>query len=160
MADVNEVLTAFRHELVGRGLARKPDEAGILPPAHIEPEDGAPAPGDREGVENDDKLVVTLTGSDLGEAAGNGYRRRVIVDVRYRAKGTAGLKRGRELDAAIADLLVHNANYGLDYQLGAFAGRPGVRVLQALIYSGLGRISASAERGYDDLAKYLIEVER
>jgi hypothetical protein len=164
MADVNEVLTAFREELVLAGLVRKPGTAGVLPPLHVEPQDGAPAPGDREAPEDDATrnadgkiiagLVVTVgLSGDLGEAPGDSYRRRTVLDVRYRYVGTTGLKRARDLDEAIANRIVRRADYGIGYLLAD--GVAPVFVLQALIYSGLGVIGPG-----DELAKYLIETSR
>src|SRR5687767_10852594 len=104
MPDVNEVLTAVRDDLDAAGIIRKPRTAGALPPMHVEPRGGAVAPGDRPAPEDDPDLVVTLTlGGELGEGPLDRYRRRVVIDVRYRSKSTAGLKRARDTDQAIAD---------------------------------------------------------
>lgn len=159
MATANQVLTALRNELVAAGIVRKPSAAGPLPPMHVEPDDGAPAPGEREAPEDDATLVITLTLSgELGETVLDAYRRRVVVDVRYRSRSTAGLKRARDVDAAIRTRLVSGRpDYGLGWNLDENGAAP-VFVLSSQVFAGLGRISATAASGYDEVAKYMLEV--
>jgi hypothetical protein len=167
MADTNAVLTAFRAELITAGLVRRPSEAGAagVPPMHIEPVDGPPAPGEREGIEDDPELVLTLDLSS--EVAGaRGYETALelvaIVDVHYRTVGagpgknpSAALRRARGLNAAITARLIRPAtNYGIGFDLG------GLLVLEVNEFAGYGRVSADRERGYHDLAKYVVKVPR
>jgi len=155
MADVNDVTTAFRQELVTAGLVRRPSTAGSLPPMHVEPVEGAPAPGEREAPEDDATLAVTLRLSgELGEAPFDSYRRRVVLDVRYRSKTTAGLKRARVLDAAIRQRIVNRPDYGLGWIMGGT-----VLVLSSTLFAGLGPIGSDPAQGYDELAKYALEVQ-
>lgn len=160
MANVNQVLTSFRDELVFAGLVRRPPVPGTLPPMHVEPQDGAPGPGDLgRGVEDHPDLVVTLAlSTTLGEARIDSYRRRVVLNVHYRAAGTVGLRRARGLDDAIGHRIVRRPDHGLAWVMGALGQRPTV-VLSSGIWAGLGRVSATSDRGYHDLAKYVIEVE-
>lgn len=154
MPDSAVVLTAFRDELVAAGLVRKAAVAGVLPPMHVEPVEGAPAPGERPAPEDHADLVVSIFAS--GELAENGpdtYRRRLIIDVRYRAKGTAGLKRAAALDAAIRAYLTAQArNYGAGFVMGGSLFVMGVGV-----FGGFGSIARSKAEGYTNGAKYLVE---
>jgi hypothetical protein len=155
MADVNQLATAIREELVAAGLVRRPDTVEDLPPLIIEPRGGAPAPGDRDAPEDHPDLVVTLTFSgDISELPRDTYRRRSVFDVRYRSKGTAGLQRAHALDAAIRGHLVNRNDFGLGWTMGT--DHP-VFILSSQMFAGLGRIGSTAE-GFDELAKYLFEV--
>lgn len=158
MPDAGAVLTAFREELVAAGLVRRPSEAGAAPPAHIEPLEGAVAPGDRAAPENDAELVVSIFHSgDLSEP--NGYeaaqRRRTVIDVRYRASTNAGERRIMALDGAIRARLINPAtNYGYGFVIGTAAP---LSVYQAALWGGLGLVQRGAGVGLDFVAKYLIE---
>lgn len=156
--DAGAVLTAFREELIAAGLVRRPSAAGAQPPAHIEPLEGAVAPGDRSGVEDDGELVVSLFHSgDLSEATGYdaATRRRTVIDVRYRTPTNAGERRAMALDAGIRGRLIRpETNYGYGFELGT-AGA--LWVAQAALWGGLGPISRGAGTGLDLVAKYLIE---
>lgn len=141
MPDTNIVLTALRNELATAGLIRKPDVAGGLPPAFVEPRGGAPAPGEREAPETDGLLVLTIRlGGELSEGRFNAYRRRLTVDLIYRTRGTPGLQAGRALDAAIRKHLVgdHDTN-----ALGFRLDEPdlNVQVLESGVWAGLGPVS-------------------
>lgn len=157
MPNANTVLTATRNELVAAGLVRRPSVAGALPPLHVEPRDGPPAPGEREAPELDAELVATLRLSgEVSEERFNAYRRRVVVDVIYRTRGTTGLRRGRELDAAVRARLVERGDYGLGYTLDAGGASP-VLILQAGIFGGLSPLGESAGVR-TEMAKYMLEV--
>lgn len=159
MADAAEILTAFREDLIELELVRRPSEAGPRPPMHVEPVEGAPGPGEREGIEDDAGLVVSLfNGGELGE--GTGYeaaiRRRQVVDVRYRGKDNAAVRRIFALDAAIrASLVTPARNYGYGFELGTAAP---VFVHQAAVWGGLGPLGRGRDTGFDFVAKYLLEV--
>lgn len=157
MPDAGAILTAFREELIAAGLVRRPSDAGALPPAHIEPLEGAVAPGDRHGTENDDELVISLFHSgDLSETNYDAaLRRRTVIDVRYRTPSNAGERRIMALDAAIRARLISPAtNYGYGFIIGTAAP---LNVYQAALWGGLGPVQRGAGIGLDLLAKYLIE---
>jgi hypothetical protein len=162
MPTANDVLTCLRQELVNAGLVRKAGVAGVLPPMHIEPVGGAPAPGERPAPEDDAELVTTIDlSSTLGEAPFDAYRARFIVDVHYRSKGTDGLQRARTLDAAIRNRLVNRPDYGLGWVMGAGAPVPlagGLLLLSSTLYGGLGPVSRDPGQGAHDLAKYAFEI--
>jgi hypothetical protein len=153
-----DVLTALRVDLIAAGLIRRPSEAGTLPPAHVEPAEGAPAPGEREGIEDDPELVVTLMHSgDFGEEPQDSYRRRAIIDVRYRSRGGTGLRRAAMLDQAIrARLTGPERNYGRGYLLADGS----TYVHQAQQYGGFGPIDRALDGTtprFTNGAKYLLE---
>lgn len=164
--NASQVLTAFRNLLVDEGLVRRASVAGDQsapdppgkpskspPPVHVEPI-APPAPGEREAPEDDATLVVTLRNSPgFGESNFDSYRRRVVVDVVYRSKGTGALKRAHELDAAIADLVASGRpDYGLGWQMD------GVWILSSQRYTDIGPVSRDPSQGSTELAKYLFEV--
>lgn len=158
MPDTNVILSAIRQELVNAGLVRRPGTAGAAPPMVLEPVEGAPAPGELDGVENDATLIVTLRLSgDLAEGPLDTYRRRTVVDVVYRSKTTAGLQRARTLDAAIRRRLVPHDQLGEARTIGAGGATP-LDVLSIQLFAGLGRVSSSAAAGYTDRAAYAVEV--
>lgn len=141
MTDTTLLLTAVRNELVTAELVRRPGVAGELPPMHVEPQGGPPAPGERDSPETDGDLVVTLRLSgELSEGPFNAYRRRAVLDVLYRSRGTGGLKAGRLLDAAIRDRIVKRADYGLGYTLD-LGGPAATLVLEAGVFGGIGPVS-------------------
>ena len=152
----NRTLTALRNDLEAAGLIRRPANAGALPPMHVEPRDGPPAPGERESPEADGELVVTLRLSgEMPEAPRDAYRRRVVVDVIYRSAGTLGLMAGRDLDAAIRARLVERDD-PLGFTLDAAGSLP-TFVLDAQVWGGLGPVSNVAGVRTDQ-AKYMLEV--
>lgn len=140
-ASQTRVLTALRDELERAGVARRPNAAGSLPPVFVEPADGPPAPGEREGTEAGTDLVVTLRLS-TSTSPMPGHRIDVI-DVVVRSKGTVGLKAGRELFAAIVERIVDGASYGRGVLIGYPEGSP-VFVLEASLFAGIGPVSDSA----------------
>lgn len=159
MTDPTAVLTAFREELIEADLVRRPSAAGARPPMHVEPIEGAVGPGDREGVEDDAELVVSIfAGGDLAEA--DGYdaatRRRTTIDVRYRSASSSALRRAFALDAAIRGRLIRpETNYGYGFELGSAAP---VWAQAVGVWGGLGPLGRGKGVGFDHVAKYLVEV--
>ncbi len=157
MPDATRVLTALRDDLEAAGLVRRPGTTGVLPPAHVEPRTGPPAPGDREAPENEAVLVVTLRlSSEAPARAGAAFTRTCIIDVIYRSASTAGLKLGRALDAAIRARLVQTAGYGTGVML-ADGQASAVHVLELSVFGGLGPIDLDGDVR-TELAKYSLEV--
>lgn len=152
MADASAVLTAFRDFLVAQGLVRKPGVTGALPPLHVEPRGGAPAPGQRDAPEDNATLVVTarLSG-EVTQGPMDTTTRVVVIDVIYRSLGTAGLKAGRALDASIRNRVVERNDYGVGFAMG------GLSVIQARIAGGLGPVSEDGDVR-TERAAYYIEV--
>lgn len=157
MPDSTRVLTALRNDLAGAaGLLRRPNDAtpSAAPPAHIEPEGGAPAPLEREAPEDDATLVVTLRlSADTPTAPG---RRAVGVDVIYRSRTTRGLMRARALDAAIRARLVDGSSYGQGITLDE-GGPASTFALEVSAFAGIGPVSE--EGGVrTERASYTVEV--
>lgn len=158
MADNAAILTAFREELIAAGLVRRPSEAGAGYPCHIEPRDGAPAPGEREGVEDDAALVLSLfAGGELSEAGYDvAHRRRLVVDIRFRSATNAALRAAMALDAAIRERLIQPAtHYGYGFPMGTDAP---VYVHAAALWAGFGPISRGRDAAFDHVAKWALEV--
>lgn len=160
MADITAILKAFRNELILRGIVRHPSNAGPLPPLFVEPHGQAPAPGEREGPEDDANLLITASFSgDLPETSRDAYRRRTIIDVRYRSKGNGGLQRARAVDAQVFDVMAHREDYALGWVMAE--GDPAeLAVLETGSFAALGRIGADPAYGFDELAKYYVEALR
>lgn len=87
MADAAQLMEAFREELVDAGIARAPTVAGPLPPVWLAPEGGANAPSDKQGVENNNDLVLSVFYAG-GQAMRpfESFWRRSTVDVVFRAR--------------------------------------------------------------------------
>lgn len=157
MPDNADILTAFREELIEAGLVRRPSEAGAEYPMHIEPRDGAPAPGEREAVEDHATLVVSIFASgELGETTYDAAtRRRLVIDVRYRSGSNAALREAMALDAAIRARLIRQAtNYGYGFVMGSAAP---VYVHQAALFGGFGALGRGRDVAFDHVAKWVIE---
>lgn len=174
MADVTAILSAFRVELITAGLVRRPSEATAdgppligatpwrRPPMHTEPSE-VPAPGEREGVENDAGLVLSLlhdtdlTPRDNYDAA---LGRVAILSVRYRSNSSDELRRAVALDAAIVNRLIRPAtNYGYGFTL-AEATPAALWVQAAGVFAGFGLVSRSRAAGDDHVAKYAVAAAR
>lgn len=173
MADGSAILSAFRQELINAALVRAPSVAGALPPAHVEPINGAVAPGDREPPEEaqgPDTPVVSLFYEEVNVEAFNTARVGVVA-VHYRGMTTAALRAVHALDAAVRARLVERldpalAAAGGQHGLGYFAGAgapslpaPGLWVRQASVFAPLGRLSESKATGYHRVARYALEVD-
>lgn len=173
MADVNAILAAFRADLIAAGLVRRPSEPEPVgaPPMHVEPVEGPPAPGEREGVEDDPDLVLSLMHSgDLAE--GTGYaaaaQRRTVLDVRYRSRTAGALQRAAALDATIRRHFTRpQRNYGYGFLMapdlivdeGQPTERSGALWVQELgVWGGMGPVGRSRAAGYDHVAKYVVIV--
>lgn len=173
MADVNAILAAFRADLVLAGLARRPIEpANGAPPMLVEPLEGAAGPSSSdedledafgEGTLGDRELVVTLMhSSDAPPASGydQAAGRTAIVDVVYRSRTAAALRRAYALDDAIGARLVRpETNYGYGFILAPGTGE--ALLLQAAqVFSGIGPVSRSRAEGFRHVAKYAITTSR
>lgn len=160
MPDTNDVLRAFRRELISAGLVRHPSVDAMPPPLVLEPEGGARSPGDRNDVEDDPNLVITaVLGGDVAEGPTTAFRRRTVITVRYRSAGTTGLVSGRELDAAIRARVAGRLDYGLGWTMGETIDEPGIVVLSSAVFAGLSPIPREPGQGFDEAARYVFEVE-
>jgi hypothetical protein len=157
--DTDDVLIAFREELVATGRFRKASIAGgaAVYPIHVEPQEGPPAPGEREAPEDNADLVVSLMlSTTAGEAPfDSAWRHRPIIDVRFRSKGPA-VRTVFELEKVIrARLIRPETNYGHGFVLGTAAP---IFCQQATLFGGLSPIGRSRAAGYDHVAKWMLEV--
>lgn len=55
-----DLLTNLRDHLISEGVGRDPRVAGSTPPIWREPQDGAPAPGDKSGTEDGPDGTISL----------------------------------------------------------------------------------------------------
>jgi hypothetical protein len=107
VADQAALLEAIRSYLVSLGHVRLPTVAGTAPPLWLAPEGGAVAPGDKQGVENDPDLVLSVfhTGGIAGEPFYS-WVRRDTVDIWLRCrKAPHAMEKEPQLRAAfVGDL--------------------------------------------------------
>jgi hypothetical protein len=135
MADPT-LLDYIRDYLVAEAIVRKPDVAGALPPLWREPQDGAPAPGEREGVANSDSAVVSIfnTGG-IGRVAYSPWRYRT-VDFWLRVKSAPAYEALADqlTDAFCAD---QAAKFGWDMA--------GLDVIESREWRPWGRLGSDAQ---------------
>lgn len=150
-------------ELVDAELVRPPGVAGAgarpwPAPFWRNPKDGAPAPGEKQGNELDDGIVVSgfLSGG-IAAGAGEGYSKRRTVDVHYRAKGFPAIE---ELHDQVLQRFAPAAG-GLEG-----AGIPGLRVdwtmgglyvLESRQWTDLQSLGSDEGQGYWYRAGFLFE---
>lgn len=86
-----DLLTAIRDYMVTKDLGRDPRVAGDAYPVWREPRDGAIAPGEKLGDENDDDLVISIykTGGVPSGYFEDAVWRRDTVDFFLRARTAA-----------------------------------------------------------------------
>lgn len=88
MATTENLLDAVRSHCLAQGIARPAYQAvANLPPLYLQPEDGAPAPGDKTGVEANADLVLSAFHS--GGIAAQPYEeflRKDIIEFWLRAR--------------------------------------------------------------------------
>lgn len=156
MSTVTDLLTAFRNELVAEQLVRKASQANPAgrPPMFVQLDGGAPAPGEREGVENDPELITTIfAGGDFPPAT-DGALRRSTVDLRYRtAPGKA--PRAFNLDALVC---AHIADQDQD----GYAARydwtmAGLYIVESRVWTALQPIRTDPAQGADFVTKFYFE---
>lgn len=145
-----QILSAFRQELVDRSLVRKPPSAGSAPPMFIEPEGGAPAPGEKSGVENDAELILTVkSGGDIPSPTYSGFIRDTTIDCYFRAaRGKA--MRPMQLEPVINAAIVDQWAWTMG----------GIYVLESSLYSGLQEVRLAEGDGTTWVAKYRIQTYR
>ena len=149
------LLSALATYLVTNDVGRHPSRAGALPPIFLDPVRGAPAPGEREGTENDADLMLTLSpGGDIPPPYGQGVILMTTVDVRYRGRTAPRIY---ETDARVFDLLAAG-----DGGVGAKHGwdMAGLYVIESRQWAGLGRIGGEGGQGFDYRAAYYFEIYR
>lgn len=153
MPDTAAILGALRTHLRDAGLVRYASIAGPLPPAHIEPIGGSPAPGEAEPPGNDADLIISLyAGGELAVGEHDGYLLRTTIDVRYRGKT---IQRILALDAAIVREL-HDAGGGR--RRGWAMG--GVQLLESGVWTGLQPVDRSKGQGAEYVTKLYFEALR
>lgn len=136
--DEQVLLSGFRNYLVAQGLVRKPSVAGAVPPLWIEPQDGVPAPGEKQGTEDDAHRVlgVFYTAGLAPRPYEKEYRTR-FVDVVYRTKEVGDLGATFVLNQAIFNAIVDKRNWSM----------AGVQILESLEWRALQRVSSDPQ-GY------------
>lgn len=152
------LLQAFQADLTAAGLARRPGVAGSAPPLWMEPSDGAPAPGEKAGVENDAGTVLTVFAPDEVLGGGN-WQQQHEIDVWVRTKGNGAVTRAYDVEQAIRDRIIGADEFRIDFDLAP--GTPqAMRIIEARVYAGLRRLGSDPEQGYTHLVSYALTVYR
>lgn len=104
-----DLLKHLRDYLIANGVGRDPRVAGAEPPIWLNPRDGAPAPGEKNGVENDAAAMISLfnTGGVVAPPYEQSVWRYETVDIWLR---TITAPRANDLDWEIEPLLVDKWN--------------------------------------------------
>ena len=153
MPNTKDVLTNLRQHLVNQGVVRKASTAGSLPPMFVELPEGAPAPGEREGAENDAEIMVTVfAGGDIPHRFGEGTLFKSTVDVHYRTAANKA-QRALDLDASIRSQMVDPIlGVKLNWTMATLL------VIESRIWAGLQPIGASAAQGHHFVTKFYFEI--
>lgn len=135
MAD-ETYLDSVRDELIAQGVGRDPRVAGLLPPIWRHPRGGAPAPGSKQGTENNAEAMISLfhTGGVPGPRKDQGTIETVVFDVWLRTKKWP---RSRVLYKQILAVFVTGSGSKLDWQMGT------LRVVESLLWRPLQPIGAN-----------------
>lgn len=129
-------------------IVRRPDVAGSLPPLWREPRDGAPAPGERDGIANNDAAVVSIfnTGG-IGRQAFNPWRYRT-VDFWLRVKSAPDYE---ELSDAISDAFLGDQGAKFGWTMA------GLQVIESSEWRPWGRLGADAQ-GWTYVGSFAFQV--
>lgn len=150
-----DLLTSIRDYLAEKNLGRDPRVAGPAPPVWREPRDGAVAPGEMEGDENDDDLVISIykTGGVPLDVFEEAVKRQDSVDFFIRSRTAAlaldyepGLTLGFVRDEAAP---VPRTNWNM----------AGLQVIESKLWRPLQPIDRG-EQGYTYVVSYLFETYR
>lgn len=94
-----DLLDNLRQFLINQGLVRDPRDAtqqGVLPPLWIAPRHGCPAPGQTEGLgdnETDQNLVLAINdATDIPPGRYEGFLRHAHVEIVYRGRTSKPVK--------------------------------------------------------------------
>lgn len=138
-----KLLQAVAADLSLAGITRTPATADPgRPPLWVEPDAGAPAPGDKDGVENDVATVLTLYYS--GGLVGQRWERQATVDLFIRVKGTRPMVRAQDLDERIRDRLLGDDEFRVDFLLAPTTAAE-LRIIEARLWSELTPIDRNPE---------------
>jgi hypothetical protein len=153
MPNSADVVNALRDHLVAAGIVRKGNVAGPLPPMVLDPLQGAPAPGELEGIVNDPDLLITARpGGDLTPAPPDGWLLQTTVDVIYRGKHS---DRIAAVDAAItAELFLPGGMCKTAWMMGP------LQMIETRIWAGMQRLESSKAAGYTYITKVYAETYR
>lgn len=153
--DPSLLLSAFRSHLAAASLVREPGTGTAnIPPLWLEPPEGAIAPGEKRGIENHDRLVLSafmVAGPPAG--AFDAWRRQHIIDLRIRTVGTGGVQVATDYDARIREAIIgHGVAPAINFLMGD------LRIIQAREYTALQRVGATPGQGWTYRHQFLFEV--
>lgn len=162
MSAPSDLLMAVDADLALADITRAPGDAGAAPPLWIDPPDGAPAPGEKKGAENDPLSVLSLFYS--GGVVGQGWERQVILDVWIRTRGDRPMLRAIDLDAAIHDRWLPTSDLIDGEQRVNFLLAPGtpheLRVIACRRWRELGKLGSSGGQGYTYVSAFWFQLYR
>ncbi len=138
------LLDALRNHLIGQGIVRKPAVAGAAPPLWLEPDEGAPAPGEgttATEINAGAVLAAFLTGGIAPERYET-FIRRDTVDIWIRTR-TAPI--AFDLDARVRRELADRRNWNMG----------GMRVIESSQFRPLQRLASDRAQGGTRIVSYL-----
>lgn len=139
-----DLLSAFRSWLVAQNVARVPSVAGAAPPMYLEPRDGAPAPGQQQGVEADSSCVMSVFASGgIPPAPLESWLRRDTLDVWIR---TAKAPTVFSVEGSLRAALVERRNFDMG----------GIQVVEVLQWRELQRLG-SDDDGWTFIVSYVVQ---
>lgn len=152
---VPDLLTAIRDYLATENLGRDPRVAGSTHPIWREPRDGAIAPGEKNGDENDNDLVISiyLTGGVPQGYFEDAVWRKDSVDFFLRSR-TAAL--AFEYEPALTLAFVRDDSAPVPRTNWNMAG---LQVIESSLWRPLQPIDRG-EQGYTYVVSYLFETYR
>jgi hypothetical protein len=149
---VPTVVDAVREHLIARGIGRRPETAGSLPPIWRDPQTGTPAPGegDNPTMVGADAVIGVYRTAGVPPARFEGERRTPVVQITLRVrKAPLAETIGEQIEAAILD----RRNW--------LMGAPGsqLRVIESQQVSPLSLVVADSQ-GYEYRTTFSFELYR
>lgn len=139
------------------GIARKPGDAAgktaDLPPLWIDAENDTPAPGTKQGVEDDTATVLGVIYDGEIKARRYAGTRTFVWGVWIRCKGDRPARRAESIDKQLWDLL--QDRYGEVFAVGQDEQ---LMVHGCAQWTGLQKTEATTEQGHTYVVKYAVTV--
>ena len=145
-----DLLHHLREMLIDEGIVRRPPVVDDAYPMFIQPDGGAPAPGEKEPPENDDEMILTIMdGGDIPSETFLGHIRRATVDLYFRtAKGKT--PDAMDLEPQINALIVDKWAWDM----------AGLFVLESKLWAGMQQVRNAPGDGTTWVVKFYFEIYR
>lgn len=162
--DAGNLLWAVQGELILAGIGRKPGVAAGagVHPVWVEP-DASPAPGEKQGVEDDPLVTISLLFGGEVPRPRAAWERQLIVDIRLRSAAKPGsYVEVTRVDKAIRDLLIGETYeaVGVPLRWTPPGGGPQQQLvaLEVQDFTGLQRLGFTDNQGWTHRHQFLFEL--